>query len=62
MTNCKNDKCKVILDKGNKEYLLSLNAEQIDLMRASETSRKRLRKAIEKYGLRLIKILKVVEE
>ena len=60
--DCKNDECKAIIDKGHKEYLLNLNSEQIDLIRHNEMSRKRFHKAIEKHGLRLVKILKIIEK
>lgn len=57
----KDDKFKAILDQGNKEYLLSLNAKQLDLIIHSKNC-ERLHKAIEKHGLRLIKILKIIEK
>ncbi len=59
--DCK-DKCKVILEGSHRDYLKNLNTDQIDLLRHSGESRRRLEKALQEHGLRLIRYLKVIVE
>ncbi len=53
MTDCKDDKCKVVLDSGNKDYLLSLSHEQVKLVTHGSDSRKRFFKAMQMYDCEL---------
>ncbi len=55
--DCK-DECKVILDSGNKDYLLALGHEQIKLITHSSSSRKRFFKALEQHNCKL----KIIEK
>ncbi len=56
--DCKDDNCKVILDSGNKVYLLALGHEQIKMVTHSGSSRKRFFKALDKYNCKL----KIIEK
>ncbi len=58
--NCKDDKCKVILEDSHRDYLKGLNTKQIDLLRHSGESRRRFEKVLKEHGLRLIRYLKVI--
>ncbi len=57
---CKDEKCKVVLDNGNKDYLLGLNSGQIKLITRSESSRKRFFHALGKYDCELAVVEKSV--
>ncbi len=59
MIDCKDDdKCKVIMDSGTKDYLLALGHEQIKSATRSSSSRKRFFKALKEYNCKL----KIIEK
>lgn len=59
--DCK-DKCEIEAEESNRDYLKSLDTNQIDLLTHNEESRKRFDKALKQYGLQLICYLKVIAE